>query len=329
MMCSGGKQMRDLVLASIILATYNGEKYLIEQLQSIHKQTYNNIEVYIVDDKSTDNTAMLVREFIEKNDLSNSWHFVVNKSNKGWRRNFIEGMKMCEGKYIFPCDQDDVWMENKVSSMVRIMEANKEINLLASNVIEFSDANKNIRTLLPNGNDVIKKDISKHWLDVELPGCSYCVRKRFFEKNLHYWWEKEAHDAFLWRYSLFSHSLFLTEEPLIRQRIHSDSTYRVEAFHCWKYEDKKNEIDYLKHEVLNIIDYCCNDDIKLSGKENRILYNGLKWVEARNNLYQRWNLTGVLKLARYSGYYSRKRTFLLDNYLSFLHFIKKGNNDND
>ena len=75
---------------SILLTTFNGEKYILEQLESIKQQTLPADEVIIIDDASSDNTAEMIESYITKNNLS-TWILIVNKKNIGWRKNFFEG----------------------------------------------------------------------------------------------------------------------------------------------------------------------------------------------------------------------------------------------
>lgn len=72
---------------SVALATYNGEKYIEKQLDSIRNQTIKPDEVVIVDDKSSDRTVALINEFIAVNNLVN-WKLFVNEKNVGYRKNF-------------------------------------------------------------------------------------------------------------------------------------------------------------------------------------------------------------------------------------------------
>ena len=69
---------------SVVLATYNGEEYIIEQLKSILHQTQKVDEVIICDDISSDRTVSLIREFIEENNLEKTWTLYVNEVNKGY-----------------------------------------------------------------------------------------------------------------------------------------------------------------------------------------------------------------------------------------------------
>lgn len=102
---------------SIVMATYNGEKYLKEQLTSLYKQTRCADEVLIFDDGSTDSTCKLIVDFIKQHNLETSWHFSVNKHNKGCIINFLDGAEQASGDIVFYSDQDDIWDERKLELM--------------------------------------------------------------------------------------------------------------------------------------------------------------------------------------------------------------------
>lgn len=91
------------------MATYNGERFLREQLDSIYRQTLQPDEVLVVDDCSTDGTVGILEEYHKKYGLK----YVVNEHNLHVNKNFEKGLKLCTGDYISICDQDDVWFENK------------------------------------------------------------------------------------------------------------------------------------------------------------------------------------------------------------------------
>lgn len=98
---------------SVVMSTYNGEKYITEQLDSLRTQSQSADEVIIADDCSTDHTVEIVRRYINQHNLSD-WQVIVNQHNKGWRRNFMEAMWSASGDLIFPCDQDDIWRNDKI-----------------------------------------------------------------------------------------------------------------------------------------------------------------------------------------------------------------------
>ena len=110
----------------ILLATYNGSKYLHEQLDSILSQSYENINVIIRDDGSSDNTVMIVEEY-EKKD-SRVRLLSDNLGNLGFVRNFEELMKNSTSEYLMFSDQDDIWYNNKVETSYKRIKAIEEIN---------------------------------------------------------------------------------------------------------------------------------------------------------------------------------------------------------
>ena len=107
-------QQKTQVLVSIPILTYNGEKYLEEQLNSIYNQTYKNIEVLVFDDCSTDGT----KNILEKYNKSHGLKFIINKKNIGLRENSILSFKACIGDYIAPADQDDIWKKDKIEKLI-------------------------------------------------------------------------------------------------------------------------------------------------------------------------------------------------------------------
>ena len=76
-------------MISLLMATFNGEKYIRQQLESILNQACALDEVVIIDDKSDDATVSIVRDFISTHGLNEKWHLYVNKQNCGWKKNFF------------------------------------------------------------------------------------------------------------------------------------------------------------------------------------------------------------------------------------------------
>lgn len=122
-------------LVSVVIATYNGEQFIAKQLDSIVNQTYSNIEVIVVDDRSTDGTAALVNIYSEK--YANVW-LVVNEQNLGYVKNFEKGFLLAKGDIIAPCDQDDIWDVRKIEVLLAEM-GNHEIVYCNSSLIDAND----------------------------------------------------------------------------------------------------------------------------------------------------------------------------------------------
>lgn len=102
---------------SIVMATYNGEKYIEEQIDSIFAQTRKPDEVLFFDDGSTDQTPQIVERFIEEHSLQTTWRFEKNQENKGCILNFLDGADRATGDVIFYADQDDIWDHRKLELM--------------------------------------------------------------------------------------------------------------------------------------------------------------------------------------------------------------------
>lgn len=110
------------------MCTYNGERFLAQQLDSIINQTYTNIEIVICDDGSTDKTIQMIQEYQKK---FASIKLYQNKTNLGFVQNFAKAISLTTGDYVATSDQDDIWLENKLEVFV------KEIK---DNVLIYSDA---------------------------------------------------------------------------------------------------------------------------------------------------------------------------------------------
>lgn len=119
-------------MISVVMATYNGEKYIERQLTTLLEQTRRPDEVIICDDVSTDNTAQLVQDFIKEHSLADKWHFSINEKNLGYRKNFAQALAKATGNYIFLADQDDDWHLDKIAKFdVSEKIAEQEDNLCA------------------------------------------------------------------------------------------------------------------------------------------------------------------------------------------------------
>ncbi len=98
---------------SIALCTYNGESFIKEQLASIAKQTLIPDEIVICDDCSNDNTVTTIRDF-EKNNINLCINLFRNEERLGVIKNFEKAVGLCSGEYIALCDQDDIWLPDKL-----------------------------------------------------------------------------------------------------------------------------------------------------------------------------------------------------------------------
>ena len=103
----------------ILLATYNGEKYLREQLDSILNQTYENIQLIISDDCSKDDTRNILKQYEEKDRRVKVYY---QDENIGCIKNFEFLLKQVKNKIYMLSDQDDIWMPEKIEKTYQKLE---------------------------------------------------------------------------------------------------------------------------------------------------------------------------------------------------------------
>lgn len=121
---------------SIAMATFNGEKYLREQLESLYAQSRVPDEVVACDDGSTDGTVRILEEYRRKRGLKYS----VNETRLGVNKNFEQAIRRCTGECIALCDQDDVWLADKVEKLhakLREIGRNGLPSLVTSNRLDI------------------------------------------------------------------------------------------------------------------------------------------------------------------------------------------------
>ncbi len=125
---------------AVLISTYNGEKYLAEQLDSILSQTYQNIEIVIRDDGSKDSTIAIIEGYQKKHS-----NILLEKGeNVGFLKSFFSLLQFENADYYAFCDQDDIWVENKVELAVEALSKADETkpNMVFGNS-DYYDENMN------------------------------------------------------------------------------------------------------------------------------------------------------------------------------------------
>lgn len=125
----------------ILMAAYNGEKYIAEQIESIINQSYEGWTLNIRDDASTDNTRVIVRQYVRK--YPDKIRLFTNMENSGSpKSNFFELIKNSDADVIFTCDQDDIWEKDKIEITLKKFENTDKPLLVHSDLTVIDDENR-------------------------------------------------------------------------------------------------------------------------------------------------------------------------------------------
>ena len=116
---------------SVALCSYNGEKYIHQQIDSILSQTHRPSEIVVCDDGSTDRTPEILAEYQKQYPEIFRIHF--NEINRRSVKNFEKAISLCSKDIIFLSDQDDIWAENKAEKIVSFLDNHAEIDAVATN----------------------------------------------------------------------------------------------------------------------------------------------------------------------------------------------------
>lgn len=178
--------MKQTKKIDILLATYNGATYIREQIESILNQNYQNIQLIISDDKSTDNTVEILKEYEKKDERVKIY---LQEQNLGYINNFEFLLKQVENEIYMLSDQDDVWLPEKIEKTLEQLE--KEQADLVFGDLEVVD--KELNTIYPSFNEYmlldrkIKKQIGNYKLEYLyncVTGCTIMSKKEWVQKIL-------------------------------------------------------------------------------------------------------------------------------------------------
>lgn len=197
---------------SVVMAVYNGEKYLKEQLDSIVSQLSFEDELIVSLDPSLDRSKEIILQY--KNIK------LVEGPGLGVIKNFENGLKYATNDFVFLADQDDVWMKDKVKKVVDSFETDTMIVMHDAIVV---DENKN--ELEPSFFEKrnVRLGIKENLLKNSYIGCCMCLRKEVIEKALPFPDKLPMHDQYLGLVGELIGKNKLYKEPLILYRRHSEN----------------------------------------------------------------------------------------------------------
>jgi glycosyltransferase involved in cell wall biosynthesis len=237
-------------LVSVIIPTYNSEKYIEETLKSVLNQTYKNFEILIIDDGSSDSTNTIVEQYIKKDKRIFSYK-VDRAGNPSIPRNY--GIKQAKGEYIAFIDSDDLWVKNKLEVQMKHYLSNPNYAFVYSMSFTFGDVNffSPFFEVLPLLNRAVRNKNDLLSIGNSVP-CSTVLTKTSLLKKVGGFDEDinlRAEDYDLWiRLSEFGSICFI---PRIQ------TYYRVHSSQLSSdWETKRKRLEYLaKKRNLNLPGY--------------------------------------------------------------------------
>ena len=298
---------------SLLMATYNGENYILEQLKSIYNQTVNPDEVLIADDVSNDRTVELIERFIEQHDLKNC-KLMINSSNKGYKKNFYDLIQQATGDVIFLSDQDDVWEKNKIELMTKELEKNSKIKSINA-AVKYVDSRLNslevkLKPNFYNENLLYYKGQLGFLTDIPLssiivanitPGCAMCFSKDIKEEFLETYDFNLPHDWHLNLLAAIHEGCFFMNEILIKYRIHENNTIGTNAGNSLKKSilsyDRKNRSEEAKKLLVTLNNLRMTYNFK-----DKYSIRAIKYIESRHNFYEHPSFVKYIKMKNFDEY---------------------------
>lgn len=231
--------MSSLIKVDIVLATYNGDKYIEEQIISIFEQCHSNWRLIVSDDNSTDNTVPIIKKLVEDYGYKDRVLYVEKYRNDllpGPVTNFFNGLYYADSEYIMFCDQDDVWNKNKIHSQLNAIltldNTKPSLSFCDSTVVD-----SNLNTLQSSFRKYEKLSIKNNTLSVQklmfqnyAPGCCMIINRKLkdliFSRNIEFE-NIVMHDWFLMILASICGNIKVSNEKLMLYRQHSNNQVGV------------------------------------------------------------------------------------------------------
>ena len=270
-------------LVSVIMPSYNYEKYISEAIESVLNQTFDDFELIIIDDASQDNSKKIIQLFDKKNIKIRSF---FHKENKGLAKTVNECIKKANGKYISYFSSDDIWFKEKLEKQLKILKKDEDLIVWSEGLIV--DAKSNFTgELFTQMHSALNRKKSGDIFEELLKNNYICgqslIYKRENLKNVRF----DEHLKYLGDYKFLvdlakEYKFYFIPESLVMYRIHGRNTIFSDRI-GWKKEDIRIR-NYFLQEYGDEISYKVKNRIFLNiGKSYS--YIGEK-EKAKQNIYQ-------------------------------------------
>ncbi len=227
------------IRVSVAMATYNGEKFIKEQIETILKNLKENDELIISDDCSTDKTLDIINSFKDKRIK------VLDGPKKGIKQNFNNAIINCSGDYIFLSDQDDYWMDNKVKTVLEYFNKN-DVILIQHDAIVV-DGNDNVLFESFAEHRKVKTGIIKNLIKNSYHGCCMVFKKELIKEITPIPNDIYLHDQWIGMIAELNGKTMFINEKLIKYRRYESNNSSFT--HLPLKKQLKNRIGYLKEFI--------------------------------------------------------------------------------
>jgi glycosyltransferase involved in cell wall biosynthesis len=207
-------------MVSIITAVYNGEKYIAQTIESVLQQTYDNWEMIIIDDGSTDKSKMIIEEYLGDNRIR-----YVYQDNMGALSSRNSGLAFAAGEYVAVLDQDDIWIPNKLKKQIEILKNNPAIGIVYSGIQRIDESGNKLDTAIVKDicDDPFMHLLFKNYITFS----SVLIRRSALNEHLIDKRFNQIGDAYLYlSLAVKEYNFGFVEEPMVLYRIHQNSLSR-------------------------------------------------------------------------------------------------------
>ena len=294
----------------ILVATYNGEKYIKEQIESLLCQTYQDFRIIISDDCSKDNTRSILKEY-EQNEKITVYY---QEENLGYVKNFEFLLNKVESPLYMLCDQDDVWKKEKVEKSIEKLE-NENLDLVFGD-LEVVDENLNVVRTSYNDYMHLTRKIEKYINSYKLQylyncmtGCTILSKKEMLDKILPLPKNSKymIHDYWIGLITSLNGKVGYLKEPYIMYRQHGN-----------------NQVGITKasHEIKNIYDLRdFNIDIKLgifeTYLENENVFNE-ELRKQNKEAYEYFKMLKTKKYINFKGWTTFNKLYKIESFSKYM-----------
>lgn len=279
-------------IVDIAMATYNGEEYLEEQLESIIAQSFTNWRLFVRDDLSTDNTLNIIKKYVKRDNRIN----LINDDlgNLKVSRNFEEALKYCDAPYLMFADQDDVWfadkIEKSISTIKNLEKDNKPILVFANSLL----VSKNLDLI--QGSNYNLKDAPKLsnflFANAGYQGSTMIFNQALKKMLYPFFPNSKVHDFHVSIAALLFGEVHHIKKPLMYYRRHDKTTSEKNITLRERFLSILNKTASLYDEKLisYLREFILYHNETIHEKEKNVIHDYMQIVNAETNLISKLNL---------------------------------------